>query len=131
MGVKQWSLTLRKEHGLRVFENRVLRRIFGPNRDEVTEDCRNLYNEELHNFHYSPSIIKMMKSRSKRFCRACSMNGAKRNSNKILEGNKRGKRPLGRPSHRWVGSVKTDLGQDGVLWAGLMWLRIGTSEGLL
>jgi hypothetical protein len=58
-----WSLTLRGEHGLRPFESRVLGRIFGPKKDEVTRGWRKLHNEELHNLYSSPSIIKMMKSR--------------------------------------------------------------------
>jgi hypothetical protein len=58
-----WSLTLREEHRLRVFENRVLRRIFGPKRDEVTEEWRKLDNEELHNLYCSPNIIRQIKSR--------------------------------------------------------------------
>jgi hypothetical protein len=63
-GCETWSLILRKEHRLRVFENRVLRRIFGPNRKEVTGDWRKMHNEELHhNFYSSPSIIRIMKSR--------------------------------------------------------------------
>jgi hypothetical protein len=62
-GCETWSLTLREEHRLRVFENRVLRRIFGPKRDEVTGGCRKLRNEELHNLYSSPSIIRMIKSR--------------------------------------------------------------------
>jgi hypothetical protein len=53
-----WSLTLREEHRLRVFENRVLRRIFGPKRDEVTGEWRKLHNEELHNLYSSPDIIR-------------------------------------------------------------------------
>jgi hypothetical protein len=56
-----WSLTLREEHRLRVFENRLLRRIFSPKRDEVTEDWRKLHNEELNNLYSSPSIIRMIK----------------------------------------------------------------------
>jgi hypothetical protein len=62
-----WSLTLREEHRLRVFENRVLRRIFGPKRDEVTGDWIKLHNEELHNLYSSPNIIRMMKSRRMRW----------------------------------------------------------------
>jgi hypothetical protein len=61
-----WYLPLRKEHRLRVFENRVLRRIFGPKRDEVMGDWRKLHNEELHNLYSSPSIIRMIKSRRMR-----------------------------------------------------------------
>jgi hypothetical protein len=62
-----WSLTLREEHRLRVFENRALRRIFGPGRDELTGGWRKLRNEELHNLYSSPSIIGMMKSRRMRW----------------------------------------------------------------
>jgi hypothetical protein len=63
-GCKTWSLTLREEHRLREFDNRVLRRTFDPKRDEVTGDCRTLNNEELHNNLYSsPSIIRMIKSK--------------------------------------------------------------------
>jgi hypothetical protein len=61
-----WAQTLREEHGLRVFQNRVLRRLFGPKRDEVIGDWRKLHNEELHNLYSSPNIIRMMKSRSMR-----------------------------------------------------------------
>jgi hypothetical protein len=60
-GCETWSLTLREEHRLRVFENRVLRRIFGPKRDEVTVDWRKLHNRELHNMYSSPDIIRQIK----------------------------------------------------------------------
>jgi hypothetical protein len=66
-GCETWSLTLREEHRLRVFENRVLRRIFGLKRDEVTGGWRKLHNEELHNLYSSPSINRMIKSRSMRW----------------------------------------------------------------
>jgi hypothetical protein len=62
-GCETLSLTLREEHRLRVFENRVLRRIFGTKRDGVTGRCRKLHNEELHNLYSSPSIIRIIKSR--------------------------------------------------------------------
>jgi hypothetical protein len=62
-GCETWSLTLREEHRLRVFENRVLRRIFGPKRDEVTGEWRKLHNEELRDLYSSPSIIRIIKSR--------------------------------------------------------------------
>jgi hypothetical protein len=58
-----WSLTLREEHRLRVFENKVLRRIFGPKRDEVTRGWRKLHNEELYNLYSSPSIIRVINSK--------------------------------------------------------------------
>jgi hypothetical protein len=66
-GCETWSLTLREEHRLRVFENRVLRRIFGRKRDEVTGGWRKVHNEELHNLYSSPSIIRMIKSRRMRW----------------------------------------------------------------
>jgi hypothetical protein len=66
-GCETWSLTLREEHRLRMFENRVLRRIFGRKRDEVTGGWRKLHNEELHNLYPSPSIIRMIKSRRTRW----------------------------------------------------------------
>jgi hypothetical protein len=66
LSAKLGLLTLREEHRLRVFENRVLRKIFGPRRDEVTGDWRTLYNEELHSLYSSPNIIKMIKSRRMR-----------------------------------------------------------------
>jgi hypothetical protein len=66
-GCETWSLTLREEHRLRVFENMVLRRIFGRKRDEVTGGWRKLHNEELHNLYFSPNIIRMIKSRRMRW----------------------------------------------------------------
>jgi hypothetical protein len=60
-GCETWSLTLSEEHRLRVFENRVLRRIFGPKRDEVMEEWRKLYSGELHNLYSSPDIIRQIK----------------------------------------------------------------------
>jgi hypothetical protein len=72
--LETWSLTLREEHRLRVFENRVLRRIFGPKRDEVTGGWRKLHNEELHNLYSSPGTIKI-KVREGEIGRACSPHG--------------------------------------------------------
>jgi hypothetical protein len=66
-GCETWSLTLREEHRLRVFENRVLRRIFGPKRDEVTEEWRKLHNKELRDLYSSPNIIRIIKSRRMRW----------------------------------------------------------------
>ena len=62
-GCETWSLTLREERKLSVFENKVLRRIFGPSRDEVTEDWRRLHNEELNDLYSSPNIVRVIKSR--------------------------------------------------------------------
>jgi hypothetical protein len=85
---------------LRMFENRVLRRIFGPKRDEVTGDWRKLHNEELHSLYSSPNIIRMIKSRRMRWAGHVAQMAAKRNAYRILVGKPEGKRPLGRPRRR-------------------------------
>jgi hypothetical protein len=81
---------------LKVFENRVLRRIFGRKRDEETGDWRKLHNEELHNFYFSSRIIRVIKSRSMRWAGYVARMGEKRNVYRILVGKPEGKRPLGR-----------------------------------
>ena len=97
-GSETWSLILREECRLRVFENKVLRRI-GPKRYEVTGEWSKLHNEELNDLHSSPNIICMMKSRIMRWAGhvACMGIGAYR----VLVGKPEGKRTLGRPRHRW------------------------------
>jgi hypothetical protein len=92
-----------------VFENRVLRRIFGPKRDEVTGGWRKLHNEELHNLHSSPSIIRLIKSRRLRWAGHVARMGKKRNAYRILVGKPEGKRPLERPRWRWVDNINVDL----------------------
>jgi hypothetical protein len=109
-GCETWSLTLREEHRLRVFENRVLRRIFGLKRDEVMGDWRKLHNEELHNLYSSPNIIRMIKSRRMRWAGHVERMGETRNAYRILVGKPEGKRPLGRPRRRWVDNIKMDFG---------------------
>jgi hypothetical protein len=86
-----------EEHRLRVFENRVLRRIFGPKRDEVIGGGRKVHNEELHNLYCLPSIIRIIKSRRMRWAWHVARMGEKRNAYRILVGKSEGKRPLGRP----------------------------------
>jgi hypothetical protein len=115
-------LTLREEHRLRVFENRVLRRMFGPKRDEVTGGWRKLHNEELHNLYSSPSIIRMIKSRRMRWIGHVARMGEKRNAYRILAGNPEGKRPLGRPRRTWVDNIKIDLREIG--WDGRDWIDL-------
>jgi hypothetical protein len=112
-GCETWSLTLTEEHRLRVFENRVLRRIFGPRRDEVTGDWRKLHNEEVHNLYSSPNIIRMIKSRRMRWARHVARMGETRNAYRILVRKPKGKRPLGRTRRRWVDNIKMDLGEMG------------------
>jgi hypothetical protein len=108
-----WSLTLRKEHRLRVFENRMLRRIFGPKRDGVRAGWRKLYNEELHNLYSSPSIIRMIKSMRMRLAGHVARIGENWNAYRILMGYPEGKRPLGRPRRRWMDHIKKDLRETG------------------
>jgi hypothetical protein len=91
------SRMLSKNIRLRVFENRVLRRIFGPKRDEVTGGFRKLHNEELHNLYSSPSIIRMIKSMRMRWAGHVAWMGEERNAYRILVGKPEGKRPLERP----------------------------------
>jgi hypothetical protein len=84
-----------------VFENRVLRRIVGLKRDEVTGCWRKLHNEGLHHVYYSPSIIRMIKSRRMRRAGHVSRMGDTTSAYRILVGKPEGKRPLGKPRHRW------------------------------
>jgi hypothetical protein len=107
-GCETWYLTLREEHRLRVFENRVLRRIFGPKRDKVTGGWRKLHNEEL-NFCSSPSVIRMIKERRLRWAGHVAGMGKTRNAYRILVGKPEGKRPLGRVRRRWVDNIRMDL----------------------
>jgi hypothetical protein len=94
------SVTLKEEHKLRVFENRVLRRIFGPKRDEVTGGWRKLHNEERHYLYFSPSIIRIIKSRRMRWAGHVARMGEKGNMYRLLVVKPEGKRPLGRPRRR-------------------------------
>jgi hypothetical protein len=103
----------------------VLRRIFGPKRDEVTGGFRKLHNEELHNLYSSPSLIRMIKSRKMRWAGHVARMRAKRNTYRILVGNSEGKRPLGRPRHRWVDNIKMDLREIG--WDGMGWYELDRS----
>jgi hypothetical protein len=117
-----WSLAVREEHKLRVLENRVLRRIFGPKRDEVTGGWRMLHNEELHNLYSSPSIIRIIKSRRMMWAGHVARIGEEKNVYRLLAEKPEGKRPLGRPIHRWMDNIKMDLLEIGVNvvdWIGL------------
>jgi hypothetical protein len=119
-----WSQTLREEHRLRVFESRVLRRIFGSKRNGVTGEWRKLHNEELRDLCFSPSIIKSW--RRMRWAGHVARIMAKRNACRLLVGKPEGKRPLGRPRHRWVDTIRMDLGEVGlgdVDWIGLAQYR--------
>jgi hypothetical protein len=100
----------------------VLRRIFGSKRDRVTGGWRKLHNEELHNLYYSPSIIRIIKSRRLRWAGHVARMGEKRNAYRLLVGKPEGKSPLGRPRRRWIDNIKMDLLEIGVSvvdWIGL------------
>ncbi|KAJ4439145.1 hypothetical protein ANN_15102 [Periplaneta americana] len=112
-GCETWTLTLREEHRLRVFENKVLRKIFGAKQDEVTGEWRKLHNAELHALYSSPDIIRNIKSRRLRWSGHVARMGESRNSYRVLVGRPEGKRPLGRPRCRWEDNIKMDLREVG------------------
>jgi hypothetical protein len=115
-----------------VFENRVLRRIFGPKRDEVMGEWRRLHSGELHILCLSPDIIRQIKSRRMRWVGHVARMREGKNVYRVLMGKPEGKRPLERPRHRWEDGIKMDLMEIGWgLWSGFTWLRIGIVGGLL
>jgi len=117
-GCETWSPTLREERRLRVFENRVLRRIFGPKRDEVTGEWSKLHNEELNNLYSSPNIVRVIKSRRMRWAGHVARIGEGRGVYMVLVGKPEGRRPLGRPRRRWEDNIRMDLRWDVGVWTG-------------
>jgi hypothetical protein len=122
MGVKLGLYILREEHRLRVFENRVLRRIFGPTRDKVLGGSRGLHNEELHNLYSSPSIIRMIKSRRLTWAEDVACIGKKMNPYRILVGKPKGKRLLGRCRLGWYDYIHMVVRKIG--WGGMDWIDL-------
>jgi hypothetical protein len=127
-GCETWSLTLREEHRLRVFENRVLRGKFGPKREE-DGSWRKLHDDELHSLYSSPNIVRVIKSWRMRWAGHVARMGKRRGVYWVLVGRPEGKRPLGRPRRRWEDNIKMDhreividranwiqLAQDRVQW---------------
>jgi hypothetical protein len=108
-----WLWSSREERRLRVFENRVLRRVFGPKRDEVTGECRKLHNEELNDLYSLPNIVRVVKSRRMRWARHVAHMGKDRGVHRVLVGKPEGMRPLGRPRRRWEDNIKMDLQEIG------------------
>jgi len=107
-GCETWSHTLRGERRLRVFENRVLRRIFGHKRDEVTGEWRNLHNEELNDLYCSHNNVRVIKSRRMRLVGHMTSMGEGRGVYRVLVGKPEGKTPLGRPRRRWEDNIGMD-----------------------
>jgi len=129
-GCETWSLTLKEERNLRVFENMVLRRIFGPRRYEITEEWKRLHNEELSDLYSSPNIMRVIKSRRMRWAGHVARMGEERGVYRFWLGKPEGRNHwgdlgvdgwliLGRISRRW------DVG----IWTGLGWPRIETGGG--
>jgi hypothetical protein len=112
---------LREEHRLRVSENRVLRTAFGPKREEH-RSWRKLHNGELHSLYSSPNIVRMIKSRRMRWARHVACMGEGRGVYRVLVGRPKGKRPLGRPRHRWEENIKMDLREIGI--NGTNWIQL-------
>jgi hypothetical protein len=106
MGVKlgHWE-----ERRLKVFEDRVLRRVFGPKRDEVTGKWRKIHNEELNDLYSLPNIVRVVKSRRMRWARHVARMGEERGVHRVFVGKPEGKRPLGRPRRRWEDNIKMHL----------------------
>jgi hypothetical protein len=116
-GCETWSLTLKEELWLRVFESRVLRRIFRPRRDEVTGEWKKLRNEELNDLYSTPNTILVMKLRRMRWAGHVA---------------RMGQRQLGIPRRRWEDNIKKDLQEVRLeAWTRLIWLRLGTVGGCL
>jgi hypothetical protein len=111
----------------KVLENRVLRRIFGPKRDRMTGGWRKLHNEELHNLYYSPSIIRIIKSRKMRWAGHVARMREKRIVYRLLVGKPERKRPLGRLRRRWMNNIEMDLVE--IEWCVVDWIGLAQDRG--
>jgi len=112
-GCETFSLTLREERRLRVFENRMLRRVFGPKRDEVTGEWKKLPKEEFRDLYSLPNIVRVVKSRRMRWAGHVARKGEGRGVHRVLVGKLEGKRPLGRPRRRLEDNIKMDIQEVG------------------
>jgi hypothetical protein len=112
-GCETWSLILREKHRHRVFQNQMLRRIFWPERDEVTGDWRRLHNEELHVLYCSPIM---------RWVGHVACMGDRRGAYQILVGRPEGNKPLGKLRHKWKDNIRLDLQEVG--WGGIDWIYL-------
>jgi hypothetical protein len=110
-----------------VFENRVLRRIFGPKSDEVTGEWKKLHNEELQDLYSSPSIIRIMKARRMTWAGHVVRMGESRNAFRLLVGKPEGRRSLVRPRRRWLDDITMDVGDLG--WGDVDWIGLAQDRG--
>jgi len=122
LGYEIWPLTLREERRLRAFENRVLRRMFGHKRDEVTGEWRKLHNEEVNDLYCSLNIVRVIKSRRMRWAGHVARMGEGRSVYRILVGKPEGKRSLGRSRRRWVDNIEMSLQEVGS--GGMEWIEL-------
>jgi hypothetical protein len=120
-----WSLTFRTEHRLRVFEKSVLRRIFGPKKEEEGS-LRKLHNDELNSLYSSPNIVRMIKSRRIWWEGQVSRMEEGRDVYRLLVRRPEGKRPLGRPMRRWEDNIKLDLREIGI--DGAKWIQLAQAR---
>jgi hypothetical protein len=121
-GCANWSLTLREECRVWVFENRVLRRIFGPKRNEVTGEWRKLHKEELNDLYSSSNIVRVIKSRRIMWPGHLALMGKRRGVYRVLVGKPEGKRPLARLRSRWKEYIKMVLQE--VECGGVDWIEL-------
>jgi hypothetical protein len=105
-----------------VFEDRVLKRAFWPMRDEITGEWRKPHNGKLNDLYYSPNIVRVIKSRRMRWTGQVSCTGERRGVNRVLVGKPEGKRPLGRPRHRWMDNIKLKIQEVG--YGGMDWINL-------
>ena len=120
-------MTLREKRRLRVFENRALRKVFGPKSDEVKGEWRKLHNEELRDLYSLPNIVRVAKSRRMIWAGHVARMGEGRGVHRVLVGKPEGKRPLGRPRRRWENNIKMDIQEGSGMWG--LWGLDGVSSG--
>jgi len=117
---------MREERRLRLFDNRVLRRIFGPKRYEVTGEWRKQHNKELNDLYSTPHIIRVIKSRRMRWAGHIALIGERRVNYWVLVGKPEGKRQHGRPRRKWEDNIKMDLQEVG--WRGMNWVDLAQNR---
>jgi len=126
-GFETWSLTLREGRRLRRFENRVLGKIFGPKRDEVTGEWRKIHNDELNDLYFSPNIVRVIKSRRMGWAGHVGRMGEGRGVYRVLVRKPEGMSALGRPRRRWEDNIKMDLQEAGC--GGVDWIELAQDRG--